>query len=96
MGYRESGAFQPAEQIVVLACNVCERDSGYEAGRQPRPHLRVTKHPNAGPINDQHPPALLHASECLRAYAGKLMGPDRQRCSPPTHEPPQVSRGNAW
>ena len=26
MGYRTTGAFQPAEQIVVLTCDVCERD----------------------------------------------------------------------
>lgn len=96
MGYRKTGACQPAEQIVVLTCDVCERDIEYEAGRQPRPQLRVTQHPNAGPINDQHPPALLRASECLRVYAGKLMGPDRQRPPLPAHEPRQVPRGNAW
>ncbi len=78
MGYRKTGVFQPAEQVVVLTCDVCECDIGYEDGRRPPPHLRITQHPNAGPINDQHPPAIPCSSECLRAYAGKLTGPDRQ------------------
>ena len=26
MGYRKTGVFQSAEQIVVLTCDVCERD----------------------------------------------------------------------
>jgi hypothetical protein len=85
MGYRKTGAFQPAEQIVVLTCDVCECDIGYEDGRRPRTHLRVTQHPNAGPINDQRPPAILCSSECLRAYAGNLTGLDRQ--SRPPQEP---------
>jgi hypothetical protein len=93
MGYRKTGAFQPAEQIVVLTCDVCERDIGYEDGRRPRAHLRVTRHPNAGPINDQHPPAILCSSQCLRAYAGKLTGPDRQSRHPDDHGPGQVPRG---
>jgi len=85
MGYRKTGVFQPAEQIVVLTCDVCECDIGYEDGRRPRPHLRVTQHPNAGPINDQRPPVILCSSECLRAYAGNLTAPDRQ--SRPPQEP---------
>lgn len=78
MGIRKSGIFHPAEEIVVLTCDVCERDIGYEDGRRPQPHLRVTRHPNAGAINDQDPPAMLCSRECLRAFADKISGPDRE------------------
>jgi hypothetical protein len=77
VGSRKTGMFQPAEQIIVLTCDVCECDIGYEDGRRPRPHLRVTRHPNAGAMNDQDPPALVCSRECLRAYADNLTGPDR-------------------
>jgi hypothetical protein len=93
MGYRKTGVFQPAEQITVLTCDVCERDIGYEDGRRPRPHLRVTQHPNAGAINDQQPPAIVCSSECLRAYADKLTEPDRQSRPPDDHGPRQGPRG---
>jgi hypothetical protein len=93
MGYRKTGVFQPAERIVVLTCDVCERDIGYEDGRRARPHLRVTQHPNAGPINDQQAPTIVCSSECLRAYASKLTGLDRQSRPPDDHGPRQVPRG---
>lgn len=93
MGYRNTGVFQPAEQIVVLTCDVCERDIGYEDGRRPRPHLRVTQHPNAGPINDQQPPTMVCSPECLRVYAGKLTAPDRESHPPDGRGPRQVPRG---
>jgi hypothetical protein len=90
MGYRKTGVFQPAEQIVLLTCDVCERDIGYEDGRRPRPHLRVTQHPNAGAINDQQPPVILCSAQCLRAYAARLTEPDWQPHSPDGHGPRQV------
>jgi hypothetical protein len=93
MGYRKTGVFQPAEQVVVLTCDVCERDIGYEDGRRPRPHLSVMQHPSAGLMNDQHAPAILCSSECLRAYAGKLTEPDRHSRPPDGHGPRQVPRG---
>jgi len=93
MGYRKTGVFQPAEQIVVLTCDVCERDIGYEDGRRPRPHLLVAQHPNAGAINDQQPAAVVCSSECLRAYANKLTGLDRQSRPPDDPGPRQVPRG---
>jgi hypothetical protein len=77
VGSRKTGMFQPAEQIIVLTCDVCECDIGYEDGRRPRPHLRVTRHPNAGAMNDQDPPAIVCSRECLRAYADNLTGPER-------------------
>jgi hypothetical protein len=89
MGYRKTGVFQPAEQIVVLTCDVCERNIGYEDGRRPRPHLRVTQHPSAGPINDQHPPAILCSSECLRAYAASSRA--ESRVTPPWRPWPTAS-----
>jgi hypothetical protein len=93
MGLRKTGVFQPAEEVLVLTCDVCERDIGYEDGRRPRPHLRVTRHPNAGAINDQDPPAIVCSRECLRVYAGKLTGMDRPLRPADDHGPRPGPRG---
>jgi hypothetical protein len=77
MGSRKTGTFHPAEEVLVLTCDVCECDIGYEDGRRPRPHLSVTQHPNTGALDDQSPPVALCSQECLRAYADKLTGLDR-------------------
>jgi hypothetical protein len=78
MGFRKTGVFHPAQEILVLTCDVCERDIGYEDERRPGTHLRVTRHPNAGGLDDQDPAAVLCSRECLRAYAEKLTGPSRE------------------
>lgn len=77
MGSRKTGTFHPAEEVLVLTCDVCECDIGYEDGRRPRPHLCVTQHPNTGALDDQSPAVALCSQECLRAYADKLTGLDR-------------------
>jgi hypothetical protein len=82
MGFRSTGAFHPAEEILVLTCDVCERDIGYEDGRRPRAHLSVARHPNAGGFNDQDAPASVCSRQCLAAYAEKLSGLDRESGSP--------------
>jgi hypothetical protein len=74
---RKTGKFHPAEEVLILTCDVCECDIGYEDGRRARPHLRVTQHPNAGSLDDQTPAAVVCSEECLRAYADKLTGLDR-------------------
>ena len=77
MGWRKSGMFHPAEEILVMTCDVCERDIGYQDGRRPREHFRVSRHPNAGTIDDQEPAVIICSRECLRAFAAKTPGPDR-------------------
>jgi hypothetical protein len=70
-----------------LTCDVCERDIGYEDGRRPQPYLHVTRHPNAGAMDDQEPAAIVCSRECLQAYASQLAGLDRESRSSETHGP---------
>jgi hypothetical protein len=93
MGSRKTGTFHPAEEVLVLTCDVCECDIGYEDGRRPRPHLCVTQHPNTGALDDQSPPAVLCSQECLRAYADKLTGLDRASRSLRSRGPRPRSHG---
>jgi hypothetical protein len=78
MGFRKTGTFHPAHEVLVLTCDICERDIGYEDGRRPKPHLCVSRYPNAGALDDQRPAAVLCSRECLQAYAEKLPGPIRE------------------
>jgi hypothetical protein len=77
MAWRKSGLFHPPEEILVVTCDVCERDIGYEDGRRPREHFRISRHPNPGAIDDQEPAVIICSRECLRAFAAKTPGPDR-------------------
>jgi hypothetical protein len=77
MGVRKTGAFHPPQEILVLTCDICERDIGYEDGRRARAHLCVARYPNAGTLDDQRPAAVLCSRECLQAYAQRLPGPLR-------------------
>ena len=77
MGWRKTGLFRNPEAILVLTCDVCERDIGTEDEHRPRAHFRVTCHPNRGALDDQEPAAVVCSSECLRAFASKVAGPDR-------------------
>jgi hypothetical protein len=77
MGFRKTGDFHPAEAIVVLTCDVCERDIGNEDGRRPKDHFRVSRHPNPGALNDQEPAAIICSCECLQSYASTIEGPAR-------------------
>jgi len=82
MSLRKTGAFHPPQEVLVLTCDVCERDIGYEDGGRPRPYITVTRHPNAGALDDQQPVATVCSRECLQAYAESLTGP--LRTSPDT------------
>jgi hypothetical protein len=77
MAWRKSGLFRPAEEILVVTCDVCERDIGYEDGRRPLEHFRITRHPNPGAIDQQEPAIVICSRECLRAFAANTAGPDR-------------------
>ena len=77
MGYRKTGVFHPAEEIVVLTCDVCERDIGNEDGRRPKDHFKLSRHPNPGGLDDQEPSVSVCSGDCLRAFAATVTGPDR-------------------
>lgn len=77
MGWRKTGIFREAEEILVLTCDICERDIGTEDEHRPRAHFRVSCHPNRGAINDQEPAIALCSSQCLQAFAAKTEDPDR-------------------
>ncbi len=84
MGWRKTGAFHAPEEVLVMTCDVCERDIGHEDGRRPQAHYRVSRHPNLGALDDQDPPVVVCSQECLRAFAAKATGPDR---APPSDGP---------
>lgn len=92
MSFRKTGIFQPGQEVLVLTCDVCERDIGYEDGRRARPHLSVARHPNAGTLDDQQPEVILCSRECLRAYAESLPGPLREDSTASRGASPRVPR----
>jgi hypothetical protein len=91
MAWRKSGRYHPAEEILVMTCDVCGRDIGYEDGRRPQEHFRVSRHPNPGAIDDQEAPVYVCSRECLRAFAAHTPGPDRVPSAwgrePPSRKP---------
>ena len=91
MGWRKTGLFRNPEEILVLTCDVCERDIGTEDEHRPRAHFRVTCHPNRGALDDQEPAVVVCSRDCLRAFAAKVAGPDRtpRGVDPPRGKPPK-------
>jgi hypothetical protein len=92
MGWRKTGNFHAPQEIVVMTCDVCECDIGYEDGRRPKAHYQVSRHPNLGAIDDQDPPAFVCSPACLRALAAKESGPrpvPSPRNGPAPHGKPQ-------
>ena len=77
MAWRKTGLFHAPEEILILTCDICERDLGYEDGRRPHEHFQVSRHPNPGAMDDHEPPVIICSRECLRAFAAKTSGPDR-------------------
>lgn len=77
MAWRKSGLFHPAQEILIVTCDVCERDIGYEDGRRPREHFRISRHPSPGVSDDQEPAVTICSCECLRAFASKTPSPHR-------------------
>ena len=82
MAWRKSRLFHAAEEILVLTCDVCERDIGNADGRRPHDHFRVSRHPNPGAMDDQEPAVIICSRECLRAFAANASGPDRLAAVP--------------
>lgn len=77
MAWRRTGQYRPAEEILVLTCDVCERDVGFADGRRPNEHFQVSRHPNPGALDVHEAPTIICSRECLRAYAARAIGPDR-------------------
>jgi hypothetical protein len=82
MAFRNTGLFHPPEEIVVLTCDICERDIGHEDGRRARAHLRVTRHPNTGGLDAQAPAIIVCSRECLAAYAANITDLEREPGTP--------------
>ena len=77
MAWRSTGRHRPPEEILILTCDICERDIGYEDGRRPNEHFRVSRHPNPGAIDDQEPAVIICSRDCLLAFANGALGPNR-------------------
>lgn len=77
MSWRKTGLYRSAEEILVMTCDVCGRDVGFEDGRRPQEHFVVNRHPNRGALDNQDPPVIICSRECLRAFASNVTGPDR-------------------
>ena len=77
MSWRKTGLYRSAEEILVMTCDVCGRDVGFEDGRRPQKHFVVARHPNRGALDNQDPPVIICSRECLRAFAINVTGPDR-------------------
>ncbi|MFI4867387.1 MAG: hypothetical protein ACHQDB_09855 [Steroidobacterales bacterium] len=78
MGWRKTGTFHAPQEILVMTCDVCERDIGYEDERRPRAHFEVVRLPNPGALDVQNPATYICSPQCLRAFAAKAWGePER-------------------
>ena len=71
MGWRKTGLSRTPEEILVMTCDVCERDIGHEDGRRARPHYEIKQLPNPGTLGDQAPAVFVCSPECLRAFAAQ-------------------------
>jgi hypothetical protein len=77
MGWRKTGVLCAPEEILVMTCDVCERDIGYEDGRRPRSHYEITRLPNQGAMGDQTPAVFVCSPECLRLFAAQASSDTR-------------------
>jgi hypothetical protein len=77
MAWRKTGHYRPAEEILVMTCDICGRDVGFEDGRRPDEYFCVSRHPNPGSIDEQEDAVIICSRECLRAFAAHTAGPDR-------------------
>ncbi len=77
MGWRKSGTYHPPAEILIMTCDVCERDIGHEDGKRPLAHFEVSRVPNPGALNDPDPRAFVCSAKCLQAFAAGTPEPDR-------------------
>lgn len=78
MGWRKTGTFHAPQEILVMTCDVCERDLGYEDERRPRAHYEIARLPSPHAMDEHNPAVYVCSTQCLRAYAAKESGePDR-------------------
>jgi hypothetical protein len=89
MGQRKTGLFHAPEEVLVMTCDVCERDIGFEDERRPKAHFRISRLPNLGAIDDQDPPVVVCSRDCLRAFAAKTSGPNRAPADDTTPRKPR-------
>jgi hypothetical protein len=71
MGWRKTGSFHAPQEILVMTCDVCEIDIGYQDERRPRAHYEIARLPNPGTIDEQRAATYVCSPECLRAFAAK-------------------------
>jgi hypothetical protein len=94
MGWRKTGTFHAPQEIMIMTCDVCERDIGYEDERRPRAHFEIARRPNPGAMDEQNPAVYVCSAQCLRAFAAKPSGepdwlPPREGGSKPGGKPPK-------
>lgn len=94
MGWRKTGNFHPPQEILVMTCDVCERDIGHEDERRPKAHYEVTRVPNPGALGHQTPPVFICSVQCLRAFAAKVCEPDRGPPGPGASRVKSIRRDN--
>ncbi len=71
MGWRKTGVLRAPEEILVMTCDICERDIGHEDGRRARAHYEIMRLPNQGTMGDQTPAVCVCSPECLRAFGAQ-------------------------
>jgi hypothetical protein len=71
MGWRKTGTFSAPTEILVLTCDVCERDIGHEDRRRSSTHYEVKILPHIGTLGDQDRTVYTCSVECLRAFASR-------------------------
>jgi hypothetical protein len=74
MGWRKTATFHAPQEILVMTCDVCERDIGYEDERRPREHYEIARLHGQRAIDEQNPTAYVCSPQCLRAFAAKASG----------------------
>src|SRR5580692_2850794 len=81
MGWRKTGVLRTPEEVLVMTCDVCERDIGYEDGRRPRQQWAIRQRPplcaprNAcGHLPPRHPTTR---KDCLHEKAALARATER-------------------
>lgn len=92
MGWRKTGTFHAPQEILVMTCDVCERDIGFEDERRPRAHYEVARQPNPRAMDEHNPAIYVCSPRCLRALASKESGEPAPRPATSPRPPTSVGR----